>query len=118
MEVGFFFALVGSTLGDFIFVSLILGGGAAYLTGQGVAREWGQPVNLIAWSLAIAFGTRFLHYALFDGLFIAPLGYLLDAALFWLVSNAAFRMTRAAKMVAQYPWLYERSGLFTWRQKT
>jgi len=29
----------------------------------------------------------------------------------------AYRLTQAHKMVAQYPWLYERAGLFAWREK-
>jgi hypothetical protein len=27
-------------------------------------------------------------------------------------------MTQARKMVKQYPWLYERSGLFSWRERS
>jgi hypothetical protein len=26
-------------------------------------------------------------------------------------------VTKARKMVCQYPWLYERSGLFSWRDR-
>jgi branched-chain amino acid transport system ATP-binding protein len=30
----------------------------------------------------------------------------------------SYRLTKARKMVSQYPWLYERSGLLNWRAKT
>jgi branched-chain amino acid transport system ATP-binding protein len=29
----------------------------------------------------------------------------------------AYRLNRARKMVSQYPWLYERAGLFRWRDR-
>ena len=32
-----------------------------------------------------------------------------------LIGTFAFRLTRARRMVRQYPWLYERTGLFTWQ---
>jgi len=28
----------------------------------------------------------------------------------------AYRVIRAHKMVTQYPWLYQRAGLFSWRK--
>jgi uncharacterized protein DUF6867 len=33
------------------------------------------------------------------------------------IALSAHRFTLARKMVAQYPWLYERSGLLNWREK-
>jgi hypothetical protein len=30
---------------------------------------------------------------------------------------AAYYLTRARKMVQQYPWLYERRGPFGWRER-
>ena len=44
-----------------------------------------------------------LNYALFGSSFLA-LGLI------------AYRSTRAARMVAQYPWQYRRAGLFGWRE--
>ena len=31
--------------------------------------------------------------------------------------SPAYQVTRARWMVTQYPWLYERAGLFSWREK-
>jgi hypothetical protein len=33
-----------------------------------------------------------------------------------LIASAAWRATRARRMTLQYPWLYERVGLFGWRE--
>jgi len=29
----------------------------------------------------------------------------------------AYRLTLARRMTVQYPWLYERTGIFTWRNR-
>jgi branched-chain amino acid transport system ATP-binding protein len=34
------------------------------------------------------------------------------------IALAAYRMAQARKMIQQYPWLYARAGLFSWREKT
>ena len=52
----------------------------------------------------------------------APLGeavldYLIETAVIIAFSILAFRLTRVRKLVAQYPWLYERSGPFSWKEK-
>ena len=54
---------------------------------------------------------------LFGGALLSPVGYLIDAATLAAIGLFAFRFTRAYRMVSQYPWLYERSGLFGWREK-
>jgi hypothetical protein len=41
----------------------------------------------------------------------------IDAAVLMLIAAFAFRLTRARKMVSQYPWLYERVGVFGWRSR-
>ena len=42
---------------------------------------------------------------------------MIAAALLLAVAALAFRVTQAGCMVAQYPWLYERAGLFAWRER-
>lgn len=44
-------------------------------------------------------------------------GFLIDTTILIGISLLAYRMTQARKMVGQYPWLYERSGLLGWREK-
>jgi len=34
------------------------------------------------------------------------------------IASLAYRLTQARKMVSQYPWLYDRAGLFGWRTKS
>jgi branched-chain amino acid transport system ATP-binding protein len=44
-------------------------------------------------------------------------GYLIDTAVLMAISAFAFRITQARRMVSQYPWLYDRAGLFGWQEK-
>jgi hypothetical protein len=41
----------------------------------------------------------------------------LDAVIIIVIALFAHRVTLARKMVQQYPWLYERSGLLSWRAR-
>jgi hypothetical protein len=108
--------ILGTTLGDFVFITLVLGGGAAWMTGQSTAIAWNPAVKLAPFALMIAAACRFLHYALFDGDLLS-FGFVFDLAWVYLVAWVAYAATRAARMVRQYPWLYERAGLFGWRTR-
>jgi hypothetical protein len=33
------------------------------------------------------------------------------------VASLSFRVSRTSQMVTQYPWLYERTGLLSWRAR-
>lgn len=110
--------LGASSISDVILISLVLGGGGGFLTGQGQAQGWASPWKVVPFVLLLACGTRFLHYALFEGTLLSLTGFLVDLVWIGLCATAAYRMTRAAKMVRQYPWLYERAGLFGWRERS
>ena len=100
-----------------VFVGLTLGlfGGCAFMTGQALAATWRPAWQAIPYALMLAVADRFLGFALFDGALLSPGGWTLDAAVLTIIALAAFRLTRARRMVEQYPWLYERVGLFGWR---
>ena len=55
--------------GPFVFLVLtvILGGGAAFLSGRGLARSWKPFWRISFYMLMLAAAVRFFHYALFDG---------------------------------------------------
>jgi hypothetical protein len=60
---------------------------------------------------------RFLAFALFSGDLASLSGFLAAWACLGVVAAAGFRATRAGQMVAQYPWLFERTGPFSWRAR-
>jgi branched-chain amino acid transport system ATP-binding protein len=98
-------------------MTVVLFGGAAVMAGQALARNWRPAWQAVPYALLLAAADRFLLYALFDGDLLSWSGYVI--AFFILVAFCllAWRVTRARRMVAQYPWLYRRAGLFGWRER-
>jgi hypothetical protein len=107
---------LGVTWPVFIGVVVCLFGFAALMTGQALAQTWRPAWQLVPYSLLLALGTQFFGWALFEGRLLL-VGWLIDAAVLFAMAFLAYRITRVHKMVAQYPWLYERAGLFGWREK-
>lgn len=101
----------------FILVSVILGGGAAYLSGRAIAGTWRPLWHVALYMLVLGWAVRFMHFALFDGTLLSLHYYLVDAAICLGFGWLGFRMARASQMSTQYSWLYERSGWLKWRSK-
>lgn len=110
-------ALLGTTVPVFIGLTVILFGGAGFLTGQALANGWQVGWKLVPYSLLLTCGDRFLVYGLFDGELLSVTGYIIDFMVILALSLTAYRLTKARKMVSQYPWIYERDGLFGWRER-
>lgn len=112
------FGLVfGTTPGVFIGITLILGGGCAYMTGRALALNWRPDWQLVVYALLLTVADRFLVYALFQGELLSLSGYLADALLLFAIALVAFRFTRSRQMVRQYPWDYQRHLIFFHRLK-
>jgi hypothetical protein len=106
------------SFGEFIGVTGLLFGFAAFLMGQAVAETWRPLWQNIIYGLLLAFANRFLDCALFDGEWLSLPHYLLDAVIIIGIALFAYRVTLVRKMVQQYPWLYERAGLLSWRERS
>lgn len=109
-----FEALTGSGPGVFIGVTLVFMGGCAFMTGQALAATWRAAWQAVPYGLLLGLADRFLGFALFQDRLLSPVGYVLDSALLIAIALAAYRATRARQMVSQYPWLYRRTGIFSW----
>lgn len=90
---------------------------AAASMGRSLARNWRPAWQVGAYALLLAAGERFLSYALFAGTLLSAGGYAASLAVLAAVGAAAYRSAQAGRMVAQYPWLYERAGPFAWRAR-
>ena len=108
----------GGGAAPFLLLTLALGGGAAWRTGQAVAQSWGALWPVAAYTLLIAAAVRFLHYALFGATLLSPLSFLIDAGLLLIAALVAYRVRRTRQMAEQYGWLFERSSLLTWRARS
>ncbi|MDT3687199.1 MAG: hypothetical protein RO009_19395 [Pseudorhodoplanes sp.] len=106
------------SLGVFILLSLIMGGGAAYLSGRAIAGTWRPLWQVSVYMLVLGAAVRFMHFALFEGTLLSPHYYLVDTAICLIFGWLGYRATRAGQMATQYGWLYNRSGWLEWRPKT
>jgi hypothetical protein len=101
----------------FALVTVLMGGWAAWMTARSFAVTW-RPLWLCVVALLVLAGAvRFIHYALFGGTLLSLHYYLVDAAVVSGIGLLGYRTTRARQMTRQYPWLYERTGLLSWREK-
>jgi len=106
----------GETVGHVILVTGILGGGAAWLSGRAVANAWRPQWQVVIAAVLVGMAARFIHFALFEGTLLSLLSFSCDTLIFLVLGLAAWRATRAAQMVRQYPWLYARAGPLGWRE--
>jgi hypothetical protein len=109
--------LLGGEIGPFFTMTVVLFGGAAFLTGQALAQSWRPGWQILPAALLLAAADRFFLYALFAAELASFSGFLIAAAMLGAILLAGYYLTRARKMVRQYPWLYERRGPFAWREK-
>ncbi|WP_020179244.1 DUF6867 family protein [Methylopila sp. M107] len=118
------------SLAEFGFATLVLGGGAAWLAGRGVASAWEPAWKAALWMLPLGFAVRFIHYAIFSGtLQLNPTGaaaagfaatlhyYLVDLVFLVVFAVLGHRRTLTRMMTRQYAWLYEPAGPFAWKAR-
>lgn len=105
------------SLAEFVFVTLILGGGAAWLAGRALASAWEPIWKTALWMIPLSGAVRFIHFALFSGSLLTLHFYLVDLIVLVGLATAGHRVTLATRMVRQYGWLYERAGPFGWRER-
>jgi hypothetical protein len=101
----------------FLILTVIMGGGAAFMAGRALALGWKPLGLLLAYMVPFIASVRFLHFALFQGQLSSPQYFISHGVILVGFALLGYRMTRTSQMVTQYPWLYERTGLLTWRSK-
>lgn len=98
----------------FLVVTVVLGGGAAWLTGRAMALDWRGLASLLGAMALLGLFVRFIHFALADGTLLSAHYYIVDTLVLMGIAALGFTFTRARQMVRQYPWLYRRTGPLTW----
>lgn len=101
----------------FLLVTVLIGGAAARAAGSAIASTWRPPWQVFTSALLLAFAVRFFHYALFQEPLLSFRNFVIDYIVVATACAWGFRMTRVRQMIEQYPWAYERSGLFWWRRR-
>ena len=67
-----------SSVWTFLFITVLLGGAAAWMTGRSAALEWRHYPVLVVQLLLLGVAVRFIHHALFDGDMFSAQYYLVD----------------------------------------
>jgi hypothetical protein len=102
---------------QFFFVTCLLGGWAAWMTGRACAQTWRPYPALVLYLILLGIAVRFIHHALFEGTMFTLYYYVVDTIILLVIGTLGYRYTRANQMVTQYSWLYERASLLSWRPK-
>lgn len=106
-----------NAFGIFLLVTIILGGGAAWLAGRAVAATWRPWWQVMSYALILGLAVRFIHFSLFNGTLLSLHYYLVDSALCMAFGFLGFRAARVGQMIAQYHWLNAPAGPLRWRRK-
>jgi hypothetical protein len=112
----------------FFLITVILGGGAAFMSGRALARSWKPFARVAFYMLLLGLAVRFLHWGLFmdatyaswreiQGTLLSPYYYLVDTLVLIGMAALGYRLQLARQMTAQYGWIYERTSPFTWRKR-
>jgi hypothetical protein len=106
-----------NSLWVFVLLTVILGGGAAALTGRAIAATWRPWWHVFPLALLLGAAVRFLHFALFGGTLLSLHYYVADTAVCLMCGLIGFRLMRVSQMVTCYGWINERADLYRWRPR-
>jgi hypothetical protein len=101
----------------FFLVTIVLGGGAAWLAGRAVATTWRPWWQVVFYMLILGAGVRFVHFSLFGGTLLSLHYYAVDSAVCLIAGGFGFRAARATQMVTQYRWVNAPDGVLGWRRR-
>jgi hypothetical protein len=101
----------------FLIITVILGGGAAWMAGRAVASKWRPAWRAALWMVLLGFAVRFIHFALGEGTLLSAHYLVVDTLVLILFALVSHRRSRTKQMARQYPWLFEATGPFSWRRR-
>ena len=101
-------------IGLFLLVTVVMGGGAAWLAGRAIAATWRPWWHVACYMLILGATVRFMHFALFEGTLLSLQFYAVDTIVCLIFGYLAFRATRVAQMTTQYSWINTRAGFLRW----
>jgi NO-binding membrane sensor protein with MHYT domain len=105
-------------VGLFLLVTVVMGGGAAWLAGRAIAATWRPWWHVAGYMLILGLAVRFIHFALFEGTLLSPQFYAVDTIVCLIFGYLGFRVTRVAQMTTQYRWINAPAGFLRWTRRT
>ena len=101
----------------FLFVTCVMGGWAAWMTGRAMASTWRSSLHLIGYLLILGAAVRFIHFALFGGTLVSLHYYVVDTIVVQIIGAIGYRTTRVGQMIDKYRWLHVADGPFFWKDR-
>ncbi|MGA7329731.1 MAG: DUF6867 family protein [Rhodomicrobium sp.] len=109
-----------TSLWAFLFITVIAGGGAAFMIGRAAAKGWKPFWHAVVFVTALAAVVRFFHWGLFagatlqswreaQGSLLSIHYYCVDLAVLLIFAALGFHFKRRAQMIRQYGWLADNS---------
>src|SRR5262245_20788391 len=105
------------SLGLFFLVTIVMGGGAAWLAGRAIAMTWRPWWHVAFYMVVLAVAVRFIHSAVFGTSFLSLHYYLVDVVICLVFGFLGFREKPVYQMVTRYKWINQRAGLLRWRRR-
>ncbi|GBF25629.1 hypothetical protein MnTg02_00661 [bacterium MnTg02] len=109
--------LVEESLTVFFILTILIAGGAAWMSGRALALGWRPYWNVLIYMTLLGLADRFFHWALFEGTLLSLHYYIVDAAVLVAIASLSYRITRTHQMVTQYRWLYRRTSPLSWTNR-
>ncbi len=100
---------------NFLIVTVILGGAAAWMTGRACALTWRPYTVLIVYLVILAAAVRFIHFAPLEGTLLSAHYYLVDLVVVLIIGFLGYRHTRMLQMTSRYAWLFKPAGPLAWK---
>ena len=95
---------------EFVFVTVILGGGGAYAIGRSTALGWSGWGLMAFYVFLLTLAVRFIHFSLFNGTFFLPFSHfgtalhyaLVDYVVLFAIAAIGRTFVRNRQMARQY----------------
>jgi hypothetical protein len=115
-----------TSLYAFLLVTVVAGGGAAFMIGRAAAKTWKPFWQAVIYVMILSAAIRFLHWGLFagatlqswreaQGSLLSLHYYLTDALILLIFAALGFRLRRTSQMLRQYSWLTRKTTPLSWK---
>jgi hypothetical protein len=86
----------------FILLTVILGGGMAFVSGKSIAETWRPLWQVPAYMFLLSLAVRFSHFALFEEVMVSGRNLLVDFSVLLGLALIGYRVARQRQMATQY----------------